>query len=164
MKKKTIIFLILILSACNNKQTDTYKTINGRWYFYDKDYKEFHANDSLIYLFDLTNTDRTIKLDYVIRNDSLLTTPHRFSPDSDIQPYYWGRIEAFCKDSFLLAKDSDIITYYKIDESEDIYTRNLDYVSGDSLAWQRWLEYQDEYWFRAKDYIKNHPHLKIGAE
>ena len=103
MNKVTTIFLIVILLACNNIQTDSYKTINGRWYFYDKDYKEFHANDSLIYVFDLTNIDKTFKLDYVIRNDGSITRPYRFSPGSaDIQPYFWGKVRLLAKMTFYL--------------------------------------------------------------
>ncbi|MEN8118536.1 MAG: hypothetical protein ABFS16_16255 [Bacteroidota bacterium] len=146
---------------------DDYKTINGRWWYLEgTTYKEIHANDSCIYLFDFSNyTDRCYQLEYVIRNDTFWTLPpkKRFS-SLNMEPYYRGKVIAFDSDSFLLMNNKTKVTYHKLDEIEDIYTKNLPNVFKneklDTTAWERWLNYQDKYDQRAKEFYKKHLEYK----
>ncbi len=147
--------LVVIIFSCNQKQ-DNYKTIKGRWWYVEETiYKEIHASDSCIYIFDFSNySDRCYELEYVIRNDTFWTIPpqKRFSAIK-IEPYFRGSVVKFETDSFILVKNSKEIVYHKLDDVEDIYSKHLPQVFKneklDSVAWERWLKYQDKYDQRA---------------
>ena len=162
--------LVVIIYSCSRKQ-DNYKTINGRWWYVEETtYKEMHASDSSIYIFDFSNySDRCYELEYMIRNDTFWTIPpqKRFSAIK-IRPYYRGSVVKFETDSFILVKKSKEIIYHKLDNIEDLYFKGLPQVfkngKVDSAAWKRWLNYQDKYDQRAKKFYQDHLEFRYKEE
>lgn len=164
--KYIILFIIAILVIVGCKeQHDSYKTINGRWWYFDNNYKEMHASDSLVYVFDFKEIDQNYKLEYVIKNDSFFTNPPRPQfEELNLKPYFRGKIINLQESSFVLVTNNNQILFHKIDGNEDIYVKKLDniYIDGkkDSIAWEKWLNYCNEYDERAIKFYNDHPELK----
>ena len=168
MMKKIVLIISVIAIICScNKNEDKYKTINGRWWYNDGNYKEMHANDTSVYVFDFKEIEQSFKYNYVIINDSFWTIPPQ-NEYSTIRTYFWGKMIIFNNDSFELIKDSKKIIFHRIDTIEDVYIKKLPIVFNngklDSIAWERWLNYQDQYSQRAKKFYKDHPEYRYKGE
>ena len=166
MKKNYLIVSLVILlfsfNSCFNTKVGS--SIKGRWYYVEnKQYKEIHANDSLLYIFDWSNFDnKSIFNRYYIKNDSLWSQYYFASQLIEKVGFHsWGRIINFTKDSIVLNKDTTKTVFYKIDDVDSLFTKKLDRVYNnhkkDTLRINQWISYQGEYEKRMIDYYKRHP-------
>ncbi|SFE69974.1 hypothetical protein [Sunxiuqinia elliptica] len=164
MKKYVIITIAILLVGCTSS---SHKDINlkGRWYYFDKNYKEIHANDSLALFFDFKDplSEFYYQLSYQVKNDSFYTIP--VNPEKylrEYKPFFRGVITDFSPNQFVLKTDSSEVTYYKLDDSQEVFYEGLlQYAYGrrDSLNFMRWAKYHEGYQNRARAYYQAHPEL-----
>lgn len=171
MRNKFLIFTFVIIIfgfffSFKNENPKKTKTVKGRWYFIqDKSYKEIHANDTVFYLFDWDNdANRTLFLHYYINNDSLWSFFRTSNPEEQLYLYCWGKVQKFSDINFNLKKESSEIVFYKIDDEDSLFTNKISqnlYINHrlDSVQFNRWLNYQNDYYNRLIELYKKHPEL-----
>ncbi len=169
MRNKFLIFTFVIIIftfffSFKNENPEKTKTVKGRWYFIqDKSYKEIHANDTVFYLFDWDNeANRTLFLHYYINYDSLWSFFRTSNPEERLYLYCWGNVIKFSDKNFNLKKDSSEIVFYKIDDEDSLFTKKIGqnlYINHrlDSVQFNRWLNYQNDYYNRLIELYKKHP-------
>ncbi len=155
--KKLIIILVLFYGCNLNPKYNLH--LNGRWYYVDENYREVHANDSLAIFFDSKESEQFYQLRYFIENDSFFTipvNPERFGPPTP-KPHLQGVITEFNNDSFVLKKGEKSIVFHKIDDSEEVFEKDLLKFSRmvrEREAYLIWAKYHEGYENRARQFYK----------
>ncbi|WP_297086745.1 hypothetical protein [uncultured Draconibacterium sp.] len=162
MKRKLLYIGILILFlGCQNNTKNNF-SISGRWWYVENGYyKEIHANDTCMFVFDFSNVEnKYYSINYFIEADTLWTfrgsIKKSFKP---VAPFMKGEIFSSNENSFKLVKNKNEITYHKLDNDMKLFNNQLSkiYTNGslDSLSWRTWLSYQESYENRAIQYFRN---------
>ena len=170
MKNYLIIIIVILFVGCTS--TSHYDiNLKGRWQYFDENYKEIHANDSLVLFFNHENYYNDFyQLAYLVKNDSFYTLP--VNPENYIagnEPFFRGIITEFTPDQFVLKTDSLQITFYKLDDSQKAFEEELlKYAYGrrdwDTVNFMRWARYHEGYKNRAKSYYQAHPELMYKGD
>ncbi len=155
---KKLIIILVIFYGCKSNNNDT-SYISGRWFYVEENYKEVHANDSLAIFFDFNGLEQFYQLKYFIENDSFFTipvNPEIFGPPNP-KPYLQGVITEFDNESFVLKKGGKATVFYRIDDSEEVFQKDLLKFSrmvGEREAFLIWAKYYEGYEKRAKLFYK----------
>lgn len=168
--KNTFLIYTFIISGVfisfNNENSEKTKSIKGRWYYIEnKNYKEIHACDSLIYIFDWSNSDnRAIFNRYHIKDDTLWSQYYFASQLIEkIGFHNWGYIERITQSNLVLIKDTTMTILFKLDDIDTLFTKRLAVVylnhKLDTFRYNQWMNYQFEYENRMIEYYKKHPEL-----